>query len=186
MFTKHTKDQNRLKDMLEMRSRKIPLRIIGEKYGITRERVRQIIGNTGNSYKFLKNYRKREILSVKTYLRINNKELARLYNCENSPQSFQHYFNGIRKIRKYKSGYKRCCDCRKILLYSFFYDNCSRCKKCTAIATYKSQKKSGYSKKYYEDYRKGGPKHKNALPRIICSWFPLSRECLYLLDTIIR
>lgn len=154
----------RKQEMIELREQKWSLQKIGDKFGICRERVRQLIGNTGRFYKYFR-IRREEAIAVKKYLRLTTTELAKLYYFP-SPHTLNEYVGKLPYVRKYHPGFRRCYVCFCTLPYKKFSSRFAHvCKKCNTKRTYEFQKRTGYRKNYEKQYSKGGKRYAHTLAR---------------------
>jgi len=135
----------RKKEMQQLRSMKFKLREIGALYGICRERVRQIIGNTGGLYELIK-LRRPELIAVKKYFRLYDIQLAKLYSV---PIGYIHK-KELPYVNHYPPGFRRCYgDCHQVLPESNFYTpKCGRCKPCSRLQQIRNYHKYGTYNKY--------------------------------------
>lgn len=175
---------DRIQEMRLLRDNKVSLRVIGEQFGISRERVRQLIGNTGHFLLFPE-YRREELLEVKKYFRISNEELEKMYGVTDG---YFKKFN-LPYVSKYEKGYKRCSgECKQILPISSFGENQQRCRECSRkyiSNMMKTEKYKNKQKKYQQDkYNVGGVWHyknlaRSAVRRAIKNGTLTKGECFY-------
>lgn len=133
-----------------LREQKYTLQYIGDKFGLTRERVRQIIGNTGY-IRLQPFYRLEELKAVQEYYLCTKKDVYKLYGLTLG-EGYKRFEKSTRLIRdlRLKEGLVLCYGCHKLLTKSHFYHkknlkiNGIRCKKCT----------KKYVLKYAKEYRK--------------------------------
>lgn len=149
---------NRIIKMKRLRAKGFTLRQIGEEFCISRERVRQLIGNTGYTTRYDIARKNREVIAedVHFYKDMTQAQAARKYNVS---ESFIRKLIGPR--HKYLSGYelKQCYACGNIIHRAYFGKNQTKkdglnnvCKECN----------SSRSKKYYADVTRSKRRNQKA------------------------
>lgn len=131
--------EDRVKQMLFLREQKWALQKIADKFDISRERVRQLIGNTG----YVTNspfYRKEELRQVQQYFSCSQMDVAELYYLTRHEIEYRQgkSVGFIRTLRK-NNGFFKCYSCFRKLPRLSFYKGMKplesidglRCKNCT-------------------------------------------------------
>ena len=144
---KKVQDSLRKQQMKKLRRMKYKLREIGAIYGMSGERVRQIIGNTGGIYEQIK-LRRPELIAVKEYLRLRNAQLAKLYYV------YGELIGRMDIPGYYTPGFRKCYgDCKQVLPEDNFYTpKCKRCKPCSRLQQNRNYRKYGT---YHKHLTKG-------------------------------
>lgn len=130
---------------MEMRERGVTLREIGEHFGVSRERIRQKIGNTRNIIKEIHKKKKDKIRVEAISLRekkLTLKQIADILKIDT--WSLSNIMGPVGYLNPVPDGLKRCHGkCGKDLNPSEFYSSQSnRCKKCNSLCTLEYSKRN--------------------------------------------
>lgn len=109
---------DRLPEILEMRARRMSLQSIGEEIGVSRERIRQLIGNTGNLAGLWSDVLIREVVEYREQ-GLNSTEIARKIG--KGKESVYYQLKKLNIPRRttngilFKTGLRKCAGCQHVM-----------------------------------------------------------------------